>query len=225
MNARKTFTLIELLVVIAIIAILASMLLPALQNARGAAMKVTCGNKLKELMLFAQYYANDFGEHVPICHGNAEAKNWATYDSVDKLYTGGIPLYVNYGWNTLSTANMRGKRSIYMCPNSISGAANSTDDYYSRINFGFNRYFNTSFTQKWHQVTAVKKPSQVFLLVETKFVSSFTIYPWEAIENARPDGYRFGQQHNGVGHLGFFDGHVGTWKGSDPKVAGAALWQ
>ena len=57
---RDCFTLMELLIVIGIIAILAGLLMPALNKARGQANKIACRSNLRQIGLAIQNYTDDF---------------------------------------------------------------------------------------------------------------------------------------------------------------------
>ena len=75
---RSGFTLMELLVVIAVIAILASLLLPALTNAKAAAKSAKCGSNLRQIGLGLNLYVLDFGKY-PLGESPIEEKFWFEY--------------------------------------------------------------------------------------------------------------------------------------------------
>ena len=70
-KSGKSFTLIELLIVIAIIAILASLLLPALNQARARGQSTSCVNQLKQAGLMINFYCDDNNDYYPKVHENS----------------------------------------------------------------------------------------------------------------------------------------------------------
>ena len=212
---KQHFTLIELLVVIAIIGILASMLLPALQKARGVAKSIHCASNIKQIGLGMMMYHTDYEGYTIASYKDAYSPSTWWFWNI------GILGYMQWPEGESSS---RSKQTVWEC---TVNNKNCTDFHpattYSRINNnafhypGWNHGVGTwEGTSGFFPILKTPNPSNQLYLAEGFFASNTAAsFAYAIIWGTLSSSGWFG--HNRQMNCLFVDGHVKDMGLSDFK--------
>ena len=216
------FTLIELLVVIAIIAILASMLMPALQQARERGRAASCLSNCKQIGNAIMLYVDANDAMIPQHSVTNPAKgkvSWAAILWNNKLVPDEKLFYC-------PTSTRRGTPSAWTDYRVNKIASSNT--YTEYIDFGMNRMITLAPTNKpprVYKVTKVKSASQTMIISECNLPGqkkgcSTVAQGWNTVSTSNVIG-SVAVRHKGSSNFIYFDGHAAPMRNNctiDPDL-------
>ena len=223
---RRCFTILELLVVLAVIAILASLLLPALGKAKESARQISCMNNQKQLAVAFMSYSADFDSFLPWAFTNDGGNASRTYAHL--LYNAGysplvIPPYASTAsFNSIKKAER--DVSPFKCPSDSSTIYNLPVNYTMNASIQYIYGVLVSGGEWWGiiypKITKIKESlSEKSLIACSNKILTYssslpiTMYYYSTAHDENGDGVinmldRWRNLHLGYMNVLFCDGHI-----------------